>query len=132
MKYLLDTHTLIWSITNKQKLSKKALRILEDTQNDVYVSAINLWEISLKFSLGKLSLQGLSPEQIPELIKKMEFKIISLEATECATYHQLYTAYHKDPFDRMLIWQAICHEMILITDDENMSHYTSAGLRILW
>lgn len=131
MKYLLDTHTLIWTITDKKKLSKKATDILEDSKNIIYSSAINLWEISLKFSVGKLSLEGFSPEQIPGLIEKMGFKILLPEAHEYSTFHQLPT-HHRDPFDRMLIWQAIQQNMVLITKDDNMNLYRAEGLKIIW
>ena len=88
MNYLLDTHTLIWSITEKSKLSPLVIQILEDANNSIFVSAVNLWEISLKYSLGKLKLEGVLPEELPKLIHQTGFELISLSADEAATFHQ--------------------------------------------
>ena len=132
MKYLLDTHTLIWAITENKKLSSVVKKVLEDSTNTILVSSITFWEISLKFSLGKLNLEGINPEDFPSLVSEMKFDTISLDVKGAATYHYLKTVHHKDPFDRMLIWQAIQNNLILISNDENMPFYRSEGLKLLW
>ena len=132
MNYLLDTHALIWSVTDIRKLSPVVIEIMENPKNNLYVSALSFWEISLKFSLGKLHLQGISPEDFPGLVSKMKFETMALEVSEAATYHQIGNAHHRDPFDRMLIWQAIQNNLVLITKDENMPPYTSKGLQMIW
>lgn len=130
MKYLLDTHYLLWSIANSSKIPKSAKDIIVDQHNQILVSTISFWEISLKFSIGKLNLKGFLPEDIPELCLKMNFEILNILAQECSSYHQLVPNYHKDPFDKMLIWQAISNDYILITDDNDIKKYASSGLKL--
>jgi PIN domain nuclease of toxin-antitoxin system len=132
MKYLLDTHTLIWALMEKDKLSIRAQDTLENPDNFICVSAISFWEISLKFSIGKLSLHGVIPNELPAIVEQMNFKTIPLHPDEASTYHRLTSLHHRDPFDRMLIWQAISSNFILISKDDRMSAYHSDGLRLLW
>jgi len=132
MSYLLDTHTLIWSILERGKLSDKVRETLEDIENTALVSCVAFWEISIKFSLGKLALSGLKPEELRDLSIETGFELISLSPQDCATYHQLNTSFHKDPFDRMLIWQALKHNHILITKDTDITKYKSVGLKTFW
>jgi PIN domain nuclease of toxin-antitoxin system len=133
MNYLLDTHTLLWAITEKRKLSALVRQTLENTDNTILVSAISFWEITLKFSIKKLDISGFLPEDLPELSTKSGFDLIPLSPAESASYHHLPTyGQHKDPFDRMLIWQAIQQGLILISKDENMKQYTSDGLKLIW
>jgi len=132
LNYLLDTHTLIWVISDKEKLSFRVKQTLNSPNNTFFVSAISFWEISLKFSTGKLGIQGIISEQMPELAEKSGFKLISLSPEESSSYHQLIITNHKDPFDRMLIWQAIQQNLILITNDSLISQYRAVGLKILW
>ena len=132
MNYLLDTHTLIWSIIDEEKLSNAVREALENTDNSIFVSAITYWEISLKFSSGKLKLRGFIPEDMPLLSKQSGFQLIPLSPDESATYYKLVITNHKDPFDRMLIWQAIQRDMVFITSDKSISEYKEAGLKILW
>jgi len=132
MKYLLDTHTLIWSVTEPGKLSKNVRNLLTDPGSGIVVSAISFWEISLKFSLGKLDINSLKPEDFRNACIDTGFEILDLISETCSTYHQLPTKYHKDPFDRMLIWQAICEHYALISSDENIRKYTSDGLKVIW
>ena len=107
MNYLLDTHTLIWVISEKEKLSSQVNQTFSSPDNTFFVSSISFWEISLKFSTGKLGIQGLIPEDIPILLVQSGFQLISLSPDESATCYRLKKTNHKDPFDRMLIWQAI-------------------------
>lgn len=132
MNYLLDTHVLLWVINDDTKLSAKAKEKIDDTENNVYVSAISFWEISLKFSLGKLKLRGFTPNDLTELSIQIGFRLLPLLHDECATYHQLINTIHRDPFDRMLIWQAIKCNYILITKDSKASLYRESGLNTIW
>ena len=133
MNYLLDTHTLIWAITEKRRLSALARQTIENTDNVILVSAISFWEISLKSSINKLEITGFLPENLPELSTKSGFDLIPLLPADSASYHKLpYIGQHKDPFDRMLIWQAIQQDLILISKDENIKQYGQAGLKLLW
>lgn len=132
MKYLLDTHALIWAVTKPQKLSSTVKAILEDTTNDVAVSAISFWEISLKYSIQKLTLEGLTPEDFPKAAIETGFRLFDLNGITAGSYHQLSAAYHRDPFDRMLIWQAIQNSFQLISKDSTVKKYKSEGLQVIW
>ncbi|SMO59337.1 type II toxin-antitoxin system VapC family toxin [Gracilimonas mengyeensis] len=132
MNFLLDTHTLIWSILDTHKLSSKSHKIIEDPKNLILVSAVNFWEISLKYSLGKLVLDGIKPDDFPKLAVDSGFELIGLTANETSSYHYLRGEWHRDPFDRMLIWQAIQRDLILISNDEDVKKYEEEGLKTIW
>jgi hypothetical protein len=84
------------------------------------MSTISFWEISLKSSLGRLVITGFLPEELPNLCLQTGFDIELLSSHDSSTYHQLTANYHKDPFDRMLIWQAISNDYTLISVDTNV------------
>ena len=132
MKYLLDTHTFIWAISNRNKLPSQVIDILSDTNNEILISALSFWEIPLKFSLGKLKIDNIIPEELPHWAEKHGFTILSLEAKNTSTYHHLKATYHKDPFDKMLIWLAIQMSIPLISADANVHLYQSEGLEVIW
>lgn len=130
MTYLLDTHYLIWALTDTGKLSKKLKEIFTDPDNKIIISAVSLWEISLKSALGKLKISGFLAEDLPAICEKIGFQLKPLSARESCTYHNLKTTHHKDPFDRMLIWQALYNNYTLVSVDSNAKKYVSEGLRI--
>jgi PIN domain nuclease of toxin-antitoxin system len=132
MNYFLDTHTLIWSLTENKKLSDVVKDTLENIENEIYVSAISFWEISLKYSLGKITLQGFAPEELLKLTIQMGFKLISISPDDCVDFYKMGNLIHRDPFDRMLIWQALKHDFIFITKDNTIKQYCLIGLKILW
>lgn len=132
MTCLVDTHVLIWSIIEPDKLSTTARKIIESPENRILVSAASFWEISIKSALGKLQLVNLAPEDLPDLCKRMDFESIPLEAAVCASYHKLTKAYHRDPFDRMLIWQAKHLNVPIVSKDASIQLYTSEGISVIW
>ena len=99
---------------------------------EVYVSVISFWEISLKYSIGKLYLEDLSPDDFPNASIQTGFKILPLEAKITSNYYKLTASYHKDPFDRMLIWEAIQRKFVLMSKDENVRKYVSEGLKVMF
>ncbi len=129
--YLLDTHSFLWSIFETSRLSIPVRSILSNGKNTIYVSAVSFWEISLKFGLGKLELEN-TPEQLPALAKQMGFLTLPIEPEEVASFYRLPKIAHKDPFDRMLIWQAISRNLILLSKDKQFEQYSQYGLKILW
>ena len=129
---MLDTPTLIWVISEKERLSHRVIRIFSDSANTFFVSAISFWEIALKFSRGKLEIEGIFPEEVPNLAIQSGFKLIPLLPDESATFSRLIVTTHKDPFDRMLIWQAIQRNLTFITIDDQLAQYEIAGLKTLW
>lgn len=132
MSYLLDTHALLWVIGDSKKLSQKVKTIVLDQKNQILVSTISLWEISLKFKLGKISLSGIKPNDIPKLLKKLNINIIELNQEEASSYHNLKGDFHKDPFDRMLIWQCITRKLTFISKDSDIKKYKISGLKTIW
>lgn len=130
MTYLLDTHYMLWAISDTKKLSKDIKAIITNPDHRVVVSTISFWEVSLKSAIGKLKITGFSPEDFPGACLQVGFEIEGLSAEDSSTYHQLKATYHKDPFDRMLIWQAIRNNYILISTDSNVKKYNSEGLKV--
>jgi PIN domain nuclease of toxin-antitoxin system len=95
------------------------------------VSVISFWEISLKHSIGKLKIEGFAPEDLPGFCTRIGFDILDLDARISSTYHQLQPLHHRDQFDRMLIWTAINHNLVLVSADKTIKQYASIGLRVL-
>jgi len=132
MKYLLDTHTFLWSLFSPENLSKDSLNLIEIPENEIFVSIITFWEISLKYNLGKLDLENVEPEELPDLAKQTGYDIFNLNEYDVSSFHKLPKHSHKDPFDRLLIWQSIQNNMTIISKDDNFDEYKSLGLKIFW
>lgn len=117
MRVLLDTHLLLWSLAQPQKLPVRARQMIE--KSDVWVSAASIWEISIKSSLGKLAAD---PAQVLSAIEPAGFGLLSVSGEHAARLAGL-PPIHKDPFDRMLVAQALSEPMILLTNDEILRAY---------
>ncbi|MEQ1747720.1 MAG: type II toxin-antitoxin system VapC family toxin [Saprospiraceae bacterium] len=130
--YLLDTHTLLWSIFESHRLPPTVQQTIRDPAQNILVSAVSLWEISLKYRLGKLHLDGYNPSELVDTCQQMQYAMLPLSPLDAATYHQVGSDFHKDPFDRMLIHQAIQHKLILLTKDPIVRQYAVEGLQVLW
>lgn len=132
MRYLLDTHTFLWTASRSKRLPKKARRAIEDADNLIFVSAVSFWEIATKFRRGRLDLDGLQPIDFVEKAAAMEIEVIHLEPEEAATVNNLIEDTHFDPFDRMLIWQAIQRKLTLISRDPEFRKFEPDGLKLIW
>jgi len=132
MNYLLDTHTFLWSLFDPKKLSKSASQAIISQENDVYVSVVSIWEISLKYAIGKLKLYGVDPDEILDYAGQMDIVILPINPSEAASFYKLPRLEHKDPFDRLMIWQAIQRKIILISKDRSFKDYHEFGLKIYW
>lgn len=122
MRILLDTCTFLWIITDDSRLSRRAKDRFADPDNSVYLSVASSWEIAVKYKLGKLSLPGSPEEYIPA--KREQHGIDSLSLHEEATlYLTKLPDHHKDPFDRILICQAIVDGLTILTPDELITQY---------
>jgi PIN domain nuclease of toxin-antitoxin system len=133
MKLLLDTHTLLWSIGKTGELSEKAVQEIKNANNEILVSAVSLWEIALKYSIGKLIMDSFDIKNIPEYCEEMGFELIPLEPLD--VLHSLYLPQkniHKDPFDRMLIYQCIRNGYIFVSKDTRIKIYKEDGLEFIW
>ena len=132
MTYLLDTHYLLWSLFEPKRIEAPVRQVLENDRDTKLVSGVNLWEISLKYSLGKLELGGTNPSELFDSVLEAGFDVAEVESRLLATYYQLPKKdNHKDPFDRLLIWQAISDGYTLLTQDEKIEQYRGDGLRLL-
>ena len=132
MIYLLDTHYVLWSLFKPDEIAQPVRQILENDTDTKVISGINLWEISLKYALGKLELGGTDPSEILDRVLEAGFTVAELDSHLLATYHQLPRKDdHRDPFDRLLIWQAITEDYTLITHDRAIEQYRTDGLRLL-
>ena len=132
MNYLLDTHTFLWAIFDSQKLSDNAKEAILNPGNSIYISLITFWEISLKYSLGKLGLENITPEELPAISREAGFETLKLTEKEVSSFHNLPRTNHKDPFDRLIIWQAINNDLILLSKDIMFPEYRESGLRVIW
>ena len=132
-KYLLDTHTLIWAIVDKNKLSKQVLKILQDHDSKLFVSAVSFWEIAIKHGKGKVDLENFQIRNIPDYCSRLAIEQIPLMPEDAINYSELpFYENHKDPFDRMLIYQCIGCNYVLISKDEKMKLYENDGLECIW
>ena len=129
MEYLVDTHVLLWSFIEPEKLSRNIQSKLLDENNDIYYSPINLWEISIKYGLKKLSLKGLTPEDFFKELKDSYYICKEIDNFDIITAYKL-PRYHKDPFDRFLIWEAIRNNMVLMSADSLFKPYIQCGLKL--
>ena len=131
MNYLLDTHYILWTLFEPDRIGKKIRRIYADEEKTKYVSGISLWEISLKYSIGKLDLFGTNPDEVIQKVKESGFELLNVDNYLLASYYQLPKKEdHKDPFDRMLIWQAIANDFALLSKDTRINQYIENGLKI--
>ena len=133
MKYLLDTHTFIWSIMDSSKLSEKVRTIIENPNNEIFVSGITFWEIAIKTQIGKMKFENFNILHLPNIATQYGFSIFTPSAYDYVTYNELpLVESHKDPFDRMLIHSALKNNLILLSKDESFAHYEEFGLQLLW
>ncbi|SMP44874.1 type II toxin-antitoxin system VapC family toxin [Desulfonatronum lacustre] len=131
MNYLVDTHYIIWSLLDPEKIRQEHRQVLTDSDSAKFVSSISFWEISLKYSLGKLDLVGVSPEEMLTAACKAGFHLLESDGEDMASAYRLpFVEAHKDPFDRLLIWQCIRNNMTLITADSAIKAYTAFGLKL--
>jgi PIN domain nuclease of toxin-antitoxin system len=129
MKILLDTHYLIWSFTNPEKLPQWTVKILVSEDVEVYYSQASLWEISIKFNSGKLVLDGMTPEDLYEEIEMSHFQCLSLRNEDLISFYRLPIE-HRDPFDRIMIWQCIGQDIHFLSVDGAAPDYEKHGLKI--
>lgn len=118
MNYLLDTHIILWWLTNPKQIAPKASKIISDQENSIFISNASLWEMAIKKSLGRLTL----PRNIVEILQTEGFQIMPIGHEEALGISDL-PPIHQDPFDRMLVMQAKLHNCVLITRDKNVMDY---------
>ena len=128
MKLLLDTSTFLWIANDAPELSAHARKLFVDPGNEVYLSSVSAWEMAIKYALGRLPLPG-PPERFIRL-QREQHGIEPLPLDEEAALHLTrLPSLHKDPFDRMLICQAIVHGLVILTPDQLIYQYP---VRTMW
>ena len=128
MRLLLDTSTFLWVINGAPELSSQARELFVNPENESYLSSVSAWEIAIKYGLGRLPLPQ-PPDRFISAQRK-QHGIDPLELDEEAALHlSRLPQLHKDPFDRMLVCQAIVHHLIILTSDDLVAQYP---VRTIW
>ena len=118
MNLLLDTHVLLWWLEDHPGLSEKARNVIADGANMVFISAVVIWEISIKSALGKLTI----PDEFWEIVDRQNFEHLDITSVHArATGH--LPIWHRDPFDRMLVAQTKVESLTLVTRDAVLQKY---------
>lgn len=128
MRYLLDTHALIWFLEGDSSLSETAKALITDGKNELAVSIASIWEIAIKVSIGKLSLSQPFDNIFPSELKKQHIQVLPLKITHTSQVKNL-PLHHRDPFDRLIIAQAMIEGMPVITVDKCFNDY---DVGIIW
>ncbi|HSR51022.1 MAG TPA: type II toxin-antitoxin system VapC family toxin [Acidobacteriota bacterium] len=122
MKILLDTCTFLWWIADAPQISERARELARSPENEVYLSVVSAWEIAVNHNLGRLPLPQRPQRFVPAMRRAHGFKSLPLEEESVFHLNRLPDR-HADPFDRMLICQAISGGMVLLTPDEHITRY---------
>lgn len=122
MRLLVDTQSFLWFLAGDQRLSKAARQTIADLDNEVHVSIASLWEIAIKYGLGKLSLSKPFEALIPKQLEENEFDVLHIRLDDLSQLVQM-PLHHRDPFDRLIIAQAKIRDIPIITNDPMFDRY---------
>lgn len=128
MNLLLDSHTFIWWRDELGKLSSKAFTEISNPKNEVFLSVITVWELQIKIAVKKFSIKGGLEKAVKDEQQKNSFQVLPVELSH-ALYLENMPLHHKDPFDRLLISQAIVEGLTLVSADEDFAQYQ---VSLLW
>lgn len=128
MKALLDTHTLLWLVGEPEKLPVRVTDICEDGQNALYISIASFWELAIKMSLGKIELDDNALARLKTWCDENAVQLLPISLKHCQQVQTL-PFHHRDPFDRLLIAQALCEQLVLLSADEHFADYDVA---VVW
>ena len=128
LKVLVDTHALLWWMGGDGRLSDRARGILENGANQRLISIVSLWEIAIKASSGRLPTYGLTVSCIAEELREQRFEVIPVRLTDLVRIEKLPWI-HRDPFDRLLITQALEENVPMLTSDEAIVKY---AVQTIW
>ena len=124
MNLLLDSHVALWAIAGDQKLSARARALITAPRSSIWVSAVSLWEISIKHGLGRGDMP-VSGQEALNYFRQAGYNILAIEAEHTVAVEEL-PMHHQDPFDRLLVAQALVEPMRLMTHDETVAKYSDA------
>ena len=122
MNLLLDTHALVWWTENNSRLGKRAKAAIQDDRSTVWISAATIWEISIKAAIGRLDVQSAFEKALPLEMERSGFRALPIAFAHAYAVRHL-PLHHADPFDRMLIAQAQCEGLTLLTADSQFAGY---------
>ncbi|HEY0150687.1 MAG TPA: type II toxin-antitoxin system VapC family toxin [Longimicrobium sp.] len=122
MRALLDTHALLWYLAGERDLSARARDLIDDPGNTMVVSVASLWEIAIKYGLGKLDLGLPFEDLVRDELSRTAFEILAIEVNHLITLSEL-PLHHRDPFDRLLIAQAISEDLPVVGTDSAFERY---------
>ncbi len=127
-RFLLDTRVFLWWVKGASNLTKAAHQAISNTSNECYLSLASCWEMAIKSSLGKLRLTRPIETFVSDQLRANNFKLLNIELRHITKIEKL-PFHHRDPFDRLLIAQAITDKLTLITAESVFADY---GLKLLW
>jgi PIN domain nuclease of toxin-antitoxin system len=122
MRYLIDTMVWLWSVGPTELIGKEGLEIMSSGEEEVYFSAVSSWEVSIKTKLGKFKLPDLPTRYLPKRLAEQGIQSLSVTQSHSLKVYDL-PLYHSDPFDRLLIAQAVVEEMTILTCDRMFRKY---------
>ena len=128
MRALLDTHAFLWWLADSRRLSRTAYRAIADEANDIFVSAASAWEIATKYRLGRLPEGAVAAVDVAGSITGQGFGDLTISVADAERAGRLPGPY-RDPFDRMLIAQALAHDLVIVSIDAVFDRY---GVNRLW
>jgi PIN domain nuclease of toxin-antitoxin system len=128
MKYLLDTMVWLWSVGPSDRIGKMGLEILASGEEEVYFSAASSWEISIKTQLGKFQLPDVPGRYVPQRLAEQRIRSLPVTQRHTLKVYDL-PLHHNDPFDRLLIAQALDEEMVILTSDRLFRKYP---IEMIW
>jgi PIN domain nuclease of toxin-antitoxin system len=125
---LLDTHAFLWAVTGDRRLSSPARALIEDGENQVFLSAVSMWEIVLKAKAGKLHVEGSVAKMLEEQMRQARISPLAIYPAHVLRVAAL-PPIHKDPFDRLLVAQAQAENLALVSGDPEIRRYT---VQVIW
>lgn len=128
MRALLDTHAFLWWIDDDDRLSTTARDAIADGGNEILFSVVSAWEIVTKAALGRLAIEGTAGDLIPQQIEANAFQVLPIHLRHALRLADLPSA-HRDPFDRMLVAQALEEDVAILTGDRQVAAYP---IRVVW
>ncbi|MDE2680609.1 MAG: type II toxin-antitoxin system VapC family toxin [Verrucomicrobiota bacterium] len=128
MKLLLDTHVALWIVSEPERLSRKALRAFRSSE-ELFLSIASLWELAKKIAVGKLQLAPGWARNLPSTLVRDGVQTLPVQPDDCDALVGLPLQKNRDPFDRMLLAQALQRDLALMTIDKNMKGH---GVKVVW
>jgi PIN domain nuclease of toxin-antitoxin system len=123
MRFLLDTHAFLWFVLNDSQLSPKALQLIVEPAHNILISPASYWELAIKVSLGKYQIPGSFQVWMEQQIAANAFQILPITIAHTATVTTL-PFHHRDPFDRLLIAQALTEKIVIVSADRVFDSYS--------